>query len=203
MSCGCKGPSEIQSWNDFNNTPPQDPLDLIALATLNAGGSTVGTWTLVTNYARPAGSSVWIASPFTIAGEVTVATNGTDQVQNISDASQWNFDHTTSNVASTLAPPLRKLVFMKAGTQWSNNLPLVLGAGTYTELQLSFLDNAATRGDAQGTIPVIRWAGSFTGVVTIDLVLKKSGRFTLGLLGVDNAGTPNYSMFEIDIVAEN
>jgi len=92
---------------------------------------------------------------------------------------------------------------MKAGTQWSNNLPLVLGAGTYTELQLSFLDNAATRGDAQGTIPVIRWAGSFTGVVPIDLVLKKSGRFTLGLLGVDNAGTPNYSMFEIDIVAEN
>jgi hypothetical protein len=135
-----------------------------------------------------------------LGAEATITTNGTDQTQNVSDASQWNFSHTTTNVASTLAPPLRKVVFLKAGTQWSNNIPMVLGAGTYTELQLSFLDNAATRGDAHGTIPVIRWTGSFTGSVSLDLILKRSGRFTLGLLGIDNAGTPNYSMFELDVV---
>ena len=203
MGCGCNDPSNIRSWNDFNTQSPQDPLDLIALATFNNGAAITGIWSLVTNYNRPVGASVWIASPFSITGESLAATNGADQFQNISDADQWNFSHTTTNVASTLTPPMRKLVFMKAGTNYINNLPITLGANNYTDLQLSFLDNAATRGDAQGTIPVIRWTGVFTGAATLSLVLKRIGRFTLGFMGVDNAGPPpNYSMFEVDIVAE-
>jgi len=44
------------------------------------------------------------------------------------------------------------------------------------------IENAATRGDVQGTIPV-------------------AGRYTLGLMGINNNSTPDYSMFEMDVVA--
>ena len=199
MGCGCggSGSGNIRNWNDFSNEYPQDPLDLISLATVYG---VVGTWERVANYARPLGPSPWILTPYTITGECIVSTNGTDQIQNVSDADQWNFRNITTNVASTTAPPLRKVVFMKAGIGWTNSLPITTAA-TINELQLSFADNAATRGDAQGTIPVIRFLGPVTGATNLLLVLKKPGRFTLGLNAIDNIVPPNYSMLELDIVA--
>ena len=50
MSCGCKGPMDIQSWNDFNSMSPQDPLDLIAFARLDHPAQEIGVWSLTTDY---------------------------------------------------------------------------------------------------------------------------------------------------------
>ena len=137
------------------------------------------------------------------ASEATAATNAFDEQQQVFNATSWNFENTTVNILSTTAPPLRKTIFLRAGIRWANAIPLALGVSPqFTELQLSILDNAATRGDAQGTIPVFRWAsGPYAGTQTMGLVFKQPGRYSLGLMGINNNSTPDYSMFEMDVVA--
>lgn len=111
--------------------------------------------------------------------------------------------HRTVNVAATVAPPLRKTVFMRAGIGWQNTVGINVGSSpTFASFQLSLLENAATRGDAQGTIPVFEWnSGPYSGLVQFGLVLYSPGRYTFGLLGVDSSSPANYSMFELDIMA--
>lgn len=200
MSCGCSSKSRVESWYDLLCQMPTDPRDVLAMARL---GATQGDWFLSANYQRPLGLSVWIASPIVYGSEATVTTNAGDQQQMVFDATSWNQSHLTVNVDATTAPPLRKTVFVRAGISWSNAIPLSLGSSPqFTELQLSMLDNAATRGDAQGTIPVFRWAsGPYSGAQTLNLVFKNPGRYTLGLMGINNNSTPDYSMFEMDVVA--
>jgi hypothetical protein len=70
--------------------------------------------------------------------------------------------------------------------------------GTFTELQLGFRDAAGTRGDAQGTYPVIDWTGSFGTTQTLGLTIIRPGYYVLGLWG--KIGT-NYYMTEIIIFA--
>lgn len=200
MSCGCNSQNTVQSWNDYQCQAPTDPRDILAIAFL---GATAGTWFLSSNYNKPAGASVWIASPISYFGESIVATNASDEQQQVFDATAWNARHTTVNILAATAPPLKKTVFVRAGVAWSNAIPLTLGASPqFTELQLSLLENAATRGDAQGTIPVYRWsAGPYSGPQTLGLVFNKPGRYSLGLLGINNNSTPDYSMFEMDVIA--
>lgn len=179
---------------------PLDPLDLIANAILN---SEPGTPTNSSNYATPAGGSVWITNPITITGP-TVSTNATDSGMMAEEAVEWNFSHKTASLGATIAPPLKKQIFMRAGVQWKNTMGLILPASpAFTDLQLSFLENAGTRGDAQGTIPVIRWSAGapYSGPKSLHLVLKQPGRFTLGLMGINNNSTPDWTMFELDIIA--
>ena len=203
MSCGCNSRQQVQSWNDLQCQMPTDPRDIIAVSIL---GVSVGAWTLSSNYNKPAGASVWIASPITIGGESIISANASDQQQQVTDAGFWNALNTTSNILTTTAPPLRKTVFARAGTSWMNAIPLSLGASPpFTELQLSLMENAATRGDAQGTIPVYRWAtGPYSGPQTLYLVFYSPGRYTLGLMGINNNSSPSlpdWSMFEMDVVA--
>lgn len=107
------------------------------------------------------------------------------------------------NTLPATAPPLMKAIFVKGGVQWSNAIPLNLGSSpTFTQLQLSIMENAATRGDAQGTIPVFVWAsGPYSGAQSLSLVFHRPGRYTLGFMGINNNSTPDYSMFEMDVVA--
>ncbi|NQW29739.1 MAG: hypothetical protein HQ472_04425 [Ignavibacteria bacterium] len=202
MSCGCKSGQSVQSWNDFQNMAPLDPRDQIVYAGL--GVSTVAAdWYLSSDYIQPALGSGWISSPIAVSGEATIITNSSDQQQMVFDAESWNMLNKTSNVASTVAPPLRKTVFVRAGVQWYNSIPIGLGSSpAFTELQLSFLENAATRGDMQGTVPVYRWAsGPYSGPSQLNLVFRNTGRFTLGLLGINNNSTPDWTMYELDIIA--
>lgn len=201
MSCGCKSPQSVQSWYDFDDMTPQDPLDLIAFAVLD---SDVGVPANSVLYSAPLSGSVWIPSPFTITSGPLISTNAGDSGMMVQDAVDFNFSHKTANTATTIAPPINKIVFMRAGVQWRNTMLLNLGSSpTYSQLELSFLDNAATRGDAQGTIPVIRWSGGgpYSGPKTLTLILKQPGRFTLGLCAVNTLSTPDWSMFELDIIA--
>ncbi len=184
----------VQSWNDLIVMSPADPRDLIGNAVI--AGTTVqflrsNTFTIST------GS--WIASPFALGPSAPVcAALGTDSLQCVEYANQWNFDHLTAKVGDSLmALPLLKVVFLRAGTQWKNIVRLNLGPATYNDLQLSYRDNAATRGDAQGTIPVISFTGgNLTGNIILEITLKRAGHFMMGLRGID--GSSNRSMYEME-----
>jgi hypothetical protein len=123
---------------------------------------------------------------------------GTDNLQTVADADQWNFQHLTAKIGDgTIAPPLLKVIFLRTGTQWKNTIQLSLGGVTYNDLQLSFRDNAATRGDCRSTIPVISFTGgALTGTINLDVVLKTTGHFMIGLRAID--GSANKSMFEME-----
>ena len=205
MGCNCKGTISsnrggLQSWNDFLTTNPVDPLDVLAYATLN---NTAGTWALTNNYATPTPPSVWGTSPIAITGDVATSSNNSTTAQSVFDATSYDFSHTSVNTSTTLAPPLRKIVFMRAGVMWTNLLPLTItGSPNVVEVQLSLLDNAATRGDAQGTYPVIRWPspGPYVGAMNLELVFRAPGRYALGIVTIDNNSTPGWSMFALDAV---
>lgn len=204
MSCGCNNKS-IQSFNDLLVMAPVDPLDVIANVVLTDTGSEPGIWSLESTYLAPTGASSWVDSDIVISTVNTVTTNHGDNEQMVFDATAWNMAHQKStNTDATTAPPIRKQVFLRAGIEWTNTFGLTLPSSpTFDELQLSFLDNAATRGDAQGTVPVFKWSAGapYAGVVTLAMTLKKRGRFQFGILGIDNQSTPAWSMFELDVIA--
>ncbi len=96
----------------------------------------------------------------------------------------------------TLAPPPAKVIFLRGGPAWEMSIPINFGGATYNDLQLSFRDNAGTRGDYAGTVPVIAFQGLFTGAQTLSVTLKSPGRISMGLRSIDLSG--NWSMFEME-----
>ncbi|MEP7218618.1 MAG: hypothetical protein ABI876_06855 [Bacteroidota bacterium] len=189
MGCNCNSPEMVASWIDWANAEPQSPLDLIANATLNG---TQGVFARSSNYWNP-GSWYSGGNPFTLANSPTCVALGTDSQQKIADAAQWNMQHLTAN--TTGAPPLRKVIFLRGGLDWEMHIPLAFGASTYVIAELSMRDNAGTRGDSQGTVPVISFSSaSYTGNVSLNVTLKGFGRTAMGLVVKDNAG--NWSMYE-------
>ena len=112
MGCNCNNQAQgigrmgLQSWNDLLTTDPVNPLDIIAYSTLN---STAGTWSLTSTYATPTPPSVWGTTPIAIAGDVTTLSNNATEAQTVFNATSYDFSHTSINIQSTLAPPLRKI----------------------------------------------------------------------------------------------
>lgn len=141
-------------------------------------------------------SGTIVASPFVYTGTPTCSALGTDSLQRVTDADQWNFSHMTRNSSAMLAPPLAKVIFLRGGVAWEMSIPINFGGATYNDLQLSFRDNAGTRGDYAGTVPVIAFQGLFTGAQTLALTLKRPGRISMGLRAIDLSG--NWSMFEME-----
>ena len=76
------------------------------------------------------------------------------------------------------------------------SIPLTIGATQTSDIQLSFMENAATRGDYAGTIPVISWSGSvYTGTLTLIVTLLPTERdFWMGLRIIDTSS--NWSMYD-------
>ena len=189
------------AWDFGGHTP----WDLGGQFSWDFSGQLHGIFHLESTFHTPAVGSSWINSGIVISSINGVTTNHGDNEQMVFDALAWSMAHqNTTDFASTMAPPMRKTVFMRAGEQWTNTFGLTFPASpTFTEVQLSLLDNAATRGDAQGTVPVFKWtAGTpYAGAVTLSMVLKQRGRFQLGILGIDNSSPADWSMFELDIIA--
>ena len=94
---------------------------------------------------------------------------------------------------STVADPVRKIWFMRGGILWYMQLDLDFGVSTYDDVQLSFRNNAATR----GTVPVISFSDGFTGVKTLIVTLKMTGTFAMGLVSQATGGG-NSNMFEME-----
>lgn len=190
MGCGCNTP--VRSWIDWAHQMPAEILDLIAMARI---GANVGTFLNSTTYNTPPVS--WVANGIAYNGEPVIASLATDSQLTVNHANQFNFSHELRNQSALLAPPLQKVIFARAGTQWENQIGIAFGGVTYNDLQLSFRDNAGTRGDAEGTIPVISWTGSFTGNSNLSLVFKEPGHVFLMIRAISSTG--DWSAFELEI----
>jgi hypothetical protein len=142
-------------------------------------GGAPGEHALSSNFLDP--GTAWTAKAASIISEVEVSALETDNKQMVSDADQWNFNHQTWNGASSTAIPLRDMLFLRGGESWSNLIRFVSGGAPIEEIQLSFLFNAATRGDKQATVPVIKWTGLGITDVDLNVTLKHTGNFNIAL----------------------
>lgn len=171
---------------------PAEILDLITMARL---GGTAGTFLNSTTYNTP--PVAWTANGIAYNSEPITVALATDSGLAMNHAGQFNFSHDLRNQSALLAPPLQKVIFARAGTQWENQIGIAFGGVTYNDLQLIFRDNAGTRGDASGTIPVISWIGSFTGNSTLGLTFKELGHVFLMIRAISSTG--DWSAFELEI----
>jgi hypothetical protein len=189
-------PSSVQSWNDLIVTQPKDPMDLISYGYISGASA---SFTLSSTFLITTGT--WTDTPFSIGPALPKTTaRGSDSLQNVADADDWNLEHRTAIIGDPLlAKCLQKLIFLHAGTQWKNTIQLSLGGAVYNDLQLSFRDNLATRGDCKGTIPVLAFTGgALSGTINLDVVLKLTGHFMMALRATDGSG--NKSVFEMEWV---
>jgi hypothetical protein len=99
MGCNCNAP--IDSWIDWQNAEPKDPMDPVA-----------NTWSY----------------PGTPAPSVTALE--TDNLQMVADAAQWNFQHLMLNAATNPALSLAKVIFLRGGMQWQNSIQITMGGAT-------------------------------------------------------------------------
>jgi|SRR5581483_8531649 len=137
----------------------------------------------------------WNPSLFSLSALPFCSALGTDTVQNIADASQWNFRHGTANLSTAIPPALSDVIFLRYGPGWQMTIPMNLGVLSYPDIQISFRNNAATTQGVRGTIPVISFNGrSYTGNVNLLLTLRCPGNFIMGVRAIDSRG--NYFMYE-------
>lgn len=183
MSC-CQQLDTVQEWYEWEGAQPLEPSKLIAYAHLGGGGAQIeGVRKRVTGFA----SQNWTSTPFSLASEPVCSALGYDEGRNTSNADQWNFDHLTENTSATLPTSLQKVLFMRGGLHWQMTIPLMIGGPAPLDLvQLSFRDNAGTRGDAMATYPVIEFDASgtpsgFTGAVNLKVTLNSLGRYKMVL----------------------
>ena len=122
MSCGSvmntsKGPLSISSYYDLQNLCPKNPLDLIANATL---GGIAGTLYNSANYRDVTWTE--INGVVRVDAKPVLSALGTDNLEKIADAAQWNFTHLTWDSASAVPIPLRRTMFLRSGEEWKNTL---------------------------------------------------------------------------------
>jgi hypothetical protein len=190
---------EPNSYYDLWSSPPRSPLDLIASAALISGGPAVtGVFLNSTTYQTP--PVAWTPALFPVSGVPVCSALGSDNFQEVAAANNWNFSHLTWDSNPLLAPPLQSMFFLRAGRRWRMTIPLNLGTNIYPDLQIGFLENAATRGDCQGTIPVISFTpGPYTGTSALILTLNNiRGSFRIGIRAIGGPGSSptNWYMWE-------
>lgn len=191
-NCGCNGP--ITDWYALENSVPKNPFDAIAFASF-AGVDGVFEYSsdfIGTNAAT---------TPLSLAAGGIVETWATDSGQMVGDAQMYTMQHKMVNVSSSVPPPLHKLAFVRSGIQWKNTLLIDVGVDL-DYMQLSFLENAGTRGDAQGQVPVIKFDGPIVnGQHILVLTLEYPMAISLGLMTLA-AVSGDKAMMELDLVAE-
>jgi hypothetical protein len=139
----------------------------------------------------------WINDPFLLASAPTCSALGTDNDLMLANAMQWNFLHRTSVPSTTIAPPLNNLVYLRGGNLWMMTVPIQLGSLNYPDIQVSFRNNAGTRGGCQGTVPAVSFtARNYTGLIDLRVVLGRLGRYIMGIRAIDEFG--NSYMYEMD-----
>jgi hypothetical protein len=123
----------------------------------------------------------------------------------LEEANTWNTLHQmVAPVPTSLPLAVQKIMFLKAGTAFVNNLFLDWKAGvTSGSVQLSFRDNSVTSGDFQnsgtGTVPAFIFPSSATygGLGrNLQVTLLRPGRYTVGIVTLDSAVVT--SMFEME-----
>jgi hypothetical protein len=188
-SCNGVQPSFIQSWLDLQAMMPKNPLDVLYYAKL---GTTEGVPGSSLYFHQPS-SGVWRDPLVSLNGKPTCYAAGTDDVQKVEDALYWTFSHLTWYGDINAPKALRKLIFLRGGIEWRMKIPLTFSS-EWTNVMLSLRNNAATRGDAQGTVPVIGFAGAFSGSVELEIAVKTFGQLSMALVGTQSGDTAMYEM---------
>ena len=194
-NCGCSSSSNsVLSWYDLQDAAPKNPFDIIAYAELSG---TIGQFEYSVDFLNPGGT--WVATPVTVQDGGDCKARESDNQQKVGDAAMWSQQHQVTNAATDLAIPLRKMIFLRGGTAWQMRIPLNLAVGIES-LQLSFLDNAGTRGDSQATVPVLRFdpgVNYVPGSYVLTVTLKSFGTLSMGLKTIAS-GTGDQAMMEMD-----
>ncbi len=216
-SCPCSTPppqnplsgsgSFVHDWNAAQALTPRSPLDVLLFAQL---GETVGTFERSTMYVSPAHG--WIANrddgqPLWFLETAPVCTaNATEQGAMVADAAQWMFDHKTMYTSYVshprepqAAPPLTRVLTLRAGSEWKNAVGIRFN-DELSNVQLTFTRNLMTRGDEQGTYPVLSF-GTVPSETTRNLILTIAtpGNYSLALCG--RSGNDDAVCLELDIWA--
>lgn len=188
----------VQSWYDFPVMSPLDVRNVVANSNL---GAAQGAFKRSSTFLQAG----WVASTWLFTGVASCVSLHLDDQLAVNDAAQWTFSHQIVNTAASLPIPLRKVMFMRGGTQWEMDIQIDFGPDTYSDVQLSLRDNGGTSGDFQdataGTIPVVFFAGNFTGIQNFRVTIPQFGRISAAFVAKDNY-TAQYSMFEMEWVIQ-
>jgi hypothetical protein len=182
-----------QSWQDLQVANTLDPKSIILFAAL---GVNTGTFSRSTNILQ----SSWGASPLAFTGNNTsvVSTDTTDASTSV-DAAQWTFTHQMVNAGANIPPSMSKLIFLRAGTTYVNEVEANLGASTYSNIQLTFRDNLGTSGQflnsATGAVPVISLGSGLTGIQSFHVCILQPGTYSM-VLAMETGGV--WSAFEME-----
>ena len=105
------------------------------------------------------------------------------------------------NVSATLGPAMQKVVFLRAGAKWENQVEIAFGASNYTNVQLSFRDNLGTSGSflngSTGAVPVVTFSGTQTGNLVLHATILQPGNYSMVIVA-STGGT--FSTFEMEWV---
>jgi hypothetical protein len=184
---------QSQSWQDLQVANPIDPKSIIPYAAL---GATIGTFVRSTNALEAA----WVASSLAFTGNNTkvISSDTTDQ-STVVDAQQWTFTHQMVNVAANIPPSMNKVVFLRAGKNWTNQVEIAFGAPNYNNVQLTFRDNIGTSGQflnsATGSLPVISFGNGITGNQVLALPILQPGVYNIVMVMLTGG---NWSTFEME-----
>ena len=173
--------NRITDWNQLQNADPEDPINLIADAVLD---SVQGEYISSSTFLHPAGYGV---QDMTFPTAPACEALRSDDEQKVADAGQWNFQHLTS-MDSAIPPQMYSLLFLRAGTEWKMVITMDF-AGSMKDMQLTFFENAATLGNSHEEIPVISFTKGdpyFTGTIELEVTLRKTGKYRMGLRGIDD-----------------
>ncbi len=190
MGCGCN--DRINSWYDLENHVPKSPFDLISY--LDFGG-VEGVFEYSTDYL----GTGYVATPLSYEGTAGIDAWESDNGQYSGDAIMWTQQHKMVNISSSVPAELQKMAFLRGGQRWKNMLMLTVGVDL-DWMQISFLENAGTRGDAQGAIPAIRVTGPIlAGPLPLNVTTKTSGTVSIGIK-TKATGSGDIAMWETDWV---
>lgn len=188
MGCGCNDP--IRDWDDLENHDPRNPFEVIAYAEF---AGVQGTFERSADFLGANAST----TPLSYADGGVVEAWESDNLQMVADAQMWTMQHRMVNVSTSVPPALHKLAFLRGGIAWRCTLLVNVGVDLDYAL-LSFLENAGTRGDAQGTVPVLRFDGPIlSGQHPLIVTLKRTGSMSIGMKTLAT-GSGDEAMMEMD-----
>jgi hypothetical protein len=181
------------SWQDLQVAAPIDPKSVLQYATL---GVTLGSFTRSTTVLQAA----WVASTIAPTGNNTkVMSLDTTDAATTADANQWTFTHQMTNAAAAIPSAMNKVMFLRAGKIWDNQIELAFGGSTYDSVQLTFRDNLGTTGQflnsATGAVPVINFGNGHTGNKVMHLSIITPGTYSVVLVMVTGG---NWSAYEME-----
>lgn len=183
------------NWNELEDARPINPfkqLDYVAFDGMPG----------VFEYSSDFLGASATASPISLGDGSSLKAWESTNGQMEGDAQMWTMQNKMVNTSTTIPPSLRRLAFVRSGKQWINELVVDIGVAV-DYLLISDIQNAGTRGDAQGTIPAIRFDGPIaSGQHLLSLTVKHAGLLRLGIkTRVTSSG--DESMFELDLQAND